>query len=60
MLRKGKPVLGICNGAQILAEVGLVPGVFTENQNAKFICEWTELRLKLLEHHSQPCIKRMK
>lgn len=41
-----KPVLGICNGAQILAEVGLVPGVFTENENAKFICEWTELKVR--------------
>lgn len=43
---EGKPVLGICNGAQILAEVGLVPGVFTENENAKFICEWTDLKVK--------------
>ena len=45
-VNEGKPVLGICNGAQILAEVGLVPGVFTENENAKFICEWTELKVK--------------
>ena len=45
-VKEGKPVLGICNGAQILAEVGLVPGVFTENQNAKFICEWTELKVE--------------
>ena len=41
-----KPVLGICNGAQILAEIGLVPGVFTNNSNAKFICKWTELKVK--------------
>ncbi len=45
-VNEGKPVLGICNGAQILGEVGLVPGVFTENENAKFICEWTELRVE--------------
>lgn len=45
-VKEGKPVLGICNGAQILGEVGLVPGVFTENMNAKFICEWTELRVE--------------
>jgi phosphoribosylformylglycinamidine synthase subunit PurQ / glutaminase len=45
-VQESKPVLGICNGAQILAEVGLVPGVFTENQNAKFICEWTELKVE--------------
>lgn len=42
----GKPVLGICNGAQILAEIGLVPGVFTNNINTKFLCKWTELKVK--------------
>ncbi|MDD1775600.1 MAG: phosphoribosylformylglycinamidine synthase subunit PurQ [Methanobacterium sp.] len=41
-----KPVLGICNGAQILAEIGLVPGVFTNNSKAKFICRWTDLKVK--------------
>ncbi len=41
-----KPILGICNGAQILAEVGLVPGVFTINSNAKFVCKWTNLKVK--------------
>jgi phosphoribosylformylglycinamidine synthase len=44
-VKEDKPVLGICNGAQILAEVGLVPGVFTLNSNAKFICEWAELEV---------------
>lgn len=45
-VKAGKPVLGICNGAQILAEIGLVPGVFTNNSNAKFLCRWTELKVK--------------
>ena len=45
-VKEKKPVLGICNGAQILAEIGLVPGVFTNNSNAKFICKWTDLRVK--------------
>lgn len=40
-----KPVLGICNGAQILAEIGLVPGVFTVNENPKFNCEWIDLKV---------------
>jgi phosphoribosylformylglycinamidine synthase len=44
-VKEDKPVLGICNGAQILAEVGLVPGVFTLNQNAKFICQWEEMEV---------------
>jgi len=46
IVKDEKPVLGICNGAQILAEVGLVPGVFTLNQKAQFICEWVELEVK--------------
>ncbi len=46
IVKEEKPVLGICNGAQILAEVGLVPGVFTTNIKAKFICQWTELQVK--------------
>lgn len=36
----GKPVLGICNGFQILAETGLLPGVLLPNHSAKFICKW--------------------
>ncbi|HMK53676.1 MAG TPA: phosphoribosylformylglycinamidine synthase subunit PurQ [Methanobacteriaceae archaeon] len=46
VVKKDKPVLGICNGAQILAEIGLVPGVFTLNQNAQFICQWEEMEVK--------------
>jgi phosphoribosylformylglycinamidine synthase I len=43
--REGKLVLGICNGAQILAESGLVPGVFTINAYPKFICREVLLRV---------------
>jgi phosphoribosylformylglycinamidine synthase I len=35
---KGGKVLGICNGFQILAEAGLVPGALLHNSNRKFIC----------------------
>lgn len=45
MVKEEKPVLGICNGAQILAEVGLVPGVFTINKDPKFNCQWTDLKI---------------
>ncbi|MBU9721252.1 MULTISPECIES: phosphoribosylformylglycinamidine synthase subunit PurQ [Bacillaceae] len=34
----GKPVLGVCNGFQILLEAGLLPGAMRRNQNLKFIC----------------------
>ncbi|MBR1369453.1 phosphoribosylformylglycinamidine synthase [Methanocalculus chunghsingensis] len=43
---KGTLVLGICNGAQIAAESGLVPGVFTINAYPKFICEPACLRVE--------------
>lgn len=42
---ENKPVLGICNGAQILGEINLVPGVFIENENAKFICKNEKLKV---------------
>ncbi|HZZ83914.1 MAG TPA: phosphoribosylformylglycinamidine synthase subunit PurQ [Anaeromyxobacteraceae bacterium] len=37
--RGGGPVLGICNGFQILCESGLLPGVLMRNASLKFICE---------------------
>mgnify|MGYP001380134280 FL=1 len=36
---KGGYLLGICNGFQILAEAGLVPGALLHNKQRKFICE---------------------
>lgn len=42
----GRPVLGICNGAQILAEAGLVPGAFTVNESARFQCERVHVRIE--------------
>src|ERR1700740_1887266 len=35
----GGPVLGICNGFQILCEAGLLPGVLVRNSSLSFICE---------------------
>ncbi|WP_110113621.1 phosphoribosylformylglycinamidine synthase subunit PurQ [Bacillus sp. CGMCC 1.16541] len=35
----GKPVLGVCNGFQILLEAGLLPGAMRRNQDLKFICK---------------------
>jgi len=42
----GGLVLGICNGAQIAAESGLVPGTFTINAYPKFLCRPTHLRVE--------------
>lgn len=41
--REGKPVLGICNGFQILTEAGLLPGALKQNDNLKFICQTVPL-----------------
>lgn len=42
--KKGKPLLGICNGFQILVEAGLLPGALLRNQNLRFICRQVFLR----------------
>ena len=39
----GRPVLGICNGFQVLCEAGLLPGVLRPNATLKFICRQAEL-----------------
>jgi phosphoribosylformylglycinamidine synthase len=44
--KTGGLVLGICNGAQIAAESGLVPGTFTLNAYPKFLCRPTHLRVE--------------
>lgn len=41
--QKGIPVLGICNGFQILTECGLLPGVLMRNSGLKFICRDVDL-----------------
>jgi phosphoribosylformylglycinamidine synthase subunit PurQ / glutaminase len=41
---KGGYLMGICNGFQILAEAGLVPGALLHNNNRKFICRNTYLK----------------
>ena len=42
----GVPVLGICNGFQILLEAGLLPGAMLHNAGIDFRCEWVDLRLE--------------
>ena len=42
--KKGGPVLGICNGFQILLESGLLPGAMVRNRGLKFICRDAELK----------------
>ncbi len=49
---RGRPVLGICNGFQILLEAGLLPGAMLLNDSTQFRCEWTHLRV---ESTHTPC-----
>ncbi len=39
----GGPVLGICNGFQILCEAGLLPGALIRNRGLAFVCRWVNL-----------------
>ncbi|GHB01511.1 phosphoribosylformylglycinamidine synthase subunit PurQ [Algimonas arctica] len=41
----GLPVLGICNGFQILTEAGMLPGALMRNAGQKFVCKISRLRL---------------
>jgi phosphoribosylformylglycinamidine synthase I len=43
---RGTPVLGICNGFQILTEAGLLPGVLLANKTLKFHCKSVDLRVE--------------
>ena len=43
LAKKDVPVLGICNGFQILVESGLLPGVLLKNNSLNFMCKWTNL-----------------
>ena len=47
--KKGMPVLGICNGFQILTEAGLLPGALTRNQGLNFHCVDTYLEVENTE-----------
>jgi phosphoribosylformylglycinamidine synthase I len=44
--RAGNPVLGICNGFQILCEAGLLPGAMLRNRDLKFHCEHVHVRIE--------------
>jgi phosphoribosylformylglycinamidine synthase I len=42
----GGPVIGSCNGFQILAEAGLLPGALMRNDHLEFRCDWQTLRVE--------------
>ncbi|MFQ5766410.1 MAG: phosphoribosylformylglycinamidine synthase subunit PurQ [Acidobacteriota bacterium] len=51
MAARGVPVLGTCNGFQVLCEAGLLPGALLRNRGIRFVCRDVALRV---ENHSTP------
>ena len=47
--RAGKLVIGICNGFQILSEIGLLPGALVRNRSLRFICRMLTLRVEVAD-----------
>ena len=45
----GGPVVGICNGFQVLTEAGLLPGALQKNRGLKFLCTTVKLRVETTE-----------
>ena len=45
MLNDGRPVIGICNGFQVLTEAQFLPGALLQNDSLKFVCKWVKLRV---------------
>jgi len=45
----GWPVIGICNGFQILCEAGLLPGALRRNDHLQYRCQWTYLRTERVD-----------
>ncbi|MFB3737804.1 MAG: phosphoribosylformylglycinamidine synthase subunit PurQ [Candidatus Velamenicoccus archaeovorus] len=43
---RGGPVLGICNGFQILCEAGMLPGALIRNRQLRFVCRWVDVRVE--------------
>ena len=46
MADSGTPILGVCNGFQILAESGILPGVLLKNESLRYMCEWSGITVE--------------
>jgi len=56
MLKDGRPIIGICNGFQILTEAEFLPGALLKNDSLKFICKWVNIKV---ENNSTACTNKM-
>jgi len=57
LANKGVPILGVCNGFQILVESGLLPGVLLKNNSLNFMCKWTNL---IVDNNKTPFTNKLK
>ena len=57
MSKAGIPILGVCNGFQILVESGLLPGVLLKNNSLNFMCQWTNL---IVQNNNTPFTNQFK
>ncbi len=46
MLKDGRPIIGICNGFQILTEAQFLPGALLRNESLKFVCKWIKIKVE--------------
>jgi phosphoribosylformylglycinamidine synthase len=46
MLEDGRPIIGICNGFQILTEAEFLPGALLQNESLKFVCKWINIKVE--------------
>ena len=53
----GMPILGVCNGFQILVEAELLPGALLKNNSLNFMCKWTNL---IVENNTTPFTNKLK
>ena len=54
---RGIPILGVCNGFQVLVESDLLPGVLLKNNSLGFMCQWTNL---IVENNKTPFTNKLK
>jgi phosphoribosylformylglycinamidine synthase I len=45
MLKDGRPIIGICNGFQILVEAEFLPGALLQNDTLRFVCKWVNIKV---------------
>ena len=57
LAQRGIPILGVCNGFQILVESGLLPGVLLKNNSLNFMCQWTNL---IVENNKTPFTNQLR